>query len=126
MDKICLKLLQFTLAIIFIACGNSGSSNNEIEIQEKDVSFDCALCGGTGYYGGYNCGRCGGEGVEYSTMSNTGSSNISFGSGAFYYGPCNGGCGCQIYKHEAGKDACINCDLFNCNTNKHGHQKIYK
>lgn len=104
----------------------SGYSNGDVYEQEAEKAFQCTLCGGYGIYAGYPCNRCGGTGEIIADYVETrSSSDVSFRGRSYYYGKCNGGCGCQIYEHKPGHKECINCAVNGCSVSKNYHKKEY-
>ena len=122
-------LFLFVAATTMVSCdlkSSSPSSSLDGDVYEEieQKHFQCELCGGYGVYAGYTCNRCGGTGEVVADYVETRSnSNVSFRGSSYYYGRCNGGCGCQIYEHKPGQTACVNCAAYGCTTNKLGHKK---
>lgn len=117
----------------FVMCGCDSKTsttntqlNESVSEEEGHKTFQCSLCGGYGVYGGYTCNRCGGAGETVADYVETSSnSDVSFKGRSYYYGRCNGNCGCLVYEHAPGQTICINCAEKQCTVNKFGHKKEY-
>ncbi len=104
----------------------SVDSNGDVYEEEEEKVFQCTLCSGYGVYAGYTCNRCGGTGeIVADYVETRSSSDVSFKGRSFFYGPCNGGCGCKIYEHAPGHKECVNCAANGCSLTKTYHKKVY-
>lgn len=129
--SILVVVLSIITASIIISCDSKPSTtssytNEDVYEVESLRTIQCTLCSGYGVYAGYTCNRCGGTGETVADYVETRShADVSFRGRSFYYGRCNGGCGCQIYEHKPGQTKCVNCAAHGCSTTKFGHKKEY-
>ena len=129
--SIFVALFCIIVASTIVSCDSKPSTansyaNEDMYEEEGQITFPCTLCSGYGVYAGYTCNRCGGTGeIVADCVETRSNSDISFKGRSFFYGRCNGGCGCQIYEHKLGQRECVNCAAHGCSTNKFGHKKEY-